>query len=268
MGPRARRKSLVSRHLDIRVATYNIHACVGIDRRYDPDRIARVIRDIDADVIALQEVDHRRPRWQELQVLDYLAGTLNMTAIPGPAVHEDAGDYGNAVLTRLPIAASRRIDLSIERREPRSAIELDLHASGADLRVIATHLGLSRAERRHQRRVLAGEIDRAERQGEPVILLADLNEWLPRLVTSDSRPHLPFDLSLSARTYPSLAPFFRLDRILADPAPTRARGWAHRAKPARLGSDHLALVADLSWSLEDLPGSHSPGDLSPSELDP
>ncbi len=155
------------------VATYNVHRCVGRDGRRDARRVLAVLRELDADVIALQELE-----WQPAAALDLLAEfarELGCAGIAGPTLLERTGHYGNAVLTRLPVGAVHRVDLSVPGREPRGALDLVLEAPRGALRVIATHLGLAPAERRRQiRRILALL---APVRPEPVVLLGDLNEW-------------------------------------------------------------------------------------------
>jgi endonuclease/exonuclease/phosphatase family metal-dependent hydrolase len=232
--------------IDIRLATWNIHGCVGTDRRYDPPRVAGIITELAADVVALQEVDDRRPECGGKAVLDFLAAETGMTPVGGPNLRDEEGEYGNALLTSLPIERVRRIDLSAPGREPRGAIEADLATPGGPLRVVATHLGLARAERRRQRAWLAREIADAHSEGEPIVLMADLNEWLPLI--SHARPDLPFDVAYGAPSFHSRLPLLRLDWILADPAPREGRAWAHRSRASRRASDHLPVIAELRWA--------------------
>src|ERR671935_3070981 len=130
------------------LATYNIHGCIGRDGVFDPDRILRVLHELDADVVALQEVDSREHRG--LQVLQCLAAETGMTPIAGPTLLRHARDYGNAVMTRLKIREIRKLDLSLPLHEPRGALDVDLECGGVNLQIIATHLGLNPAERRVQ----------------------------------------------------------------------------------------------------------------------
>ena len=106
------------------LAIYNIHSCVGGDGRYDPDRIVWVLKELNADVIALQEVDAREHRGLEL--LDHLAEETGLQAVPGPTLLRHTGHYGNALLSRLHIRDVRRLDLSFLNHEPRGAIDADL----------------------------------------------------------------------------------------------------------------------------------------------
>jgi len=154
------------------LATYNIHGAVGLDRRFDPGRIAEVLTEIDADVIALQEVPlggRRRPN-----VLAQLQAATGFFEVEGPTIDTAERRYGNAVLSRYPIIESRHIDLSFGRREPRGALDADVMCHGHPLRVVATHLGLRPAERRDQIRRLLEVCDTDQM---PVVLMGDINEW-------------------------------------------------------------------------------------------
>src|SRR5437763_1299425 len=129
----------------IRIASYNIHGCVGVDRRFAPRRIAAVIAELDADIVALQEVESRR---MGINTLELLAAETGYDAIAGPVVVHANGDFGNGLLTRHEAVVVRRIDLGVARREPRGAIDVDLTVDGHPLRVLAAHLGLMPGERR------------------------------------------------------------------------------------------------------------------------
>ena len=221
------------------VATYNIHAAVGMDGRYDPERIAGVLGEINADVIALQEVPLgvAGPN-----VLDLLQRATGFHAVEGPAENTPKRRYGNAVLSRYPVMATRTIDLSFGSREPRGALDADLNCHGHPLRIIATHLGLRPAERRHQVRLLLQAFD-TDRM--PVILTGDLNEWFVwgrplRWLTSHFEP-VP-----APRTFPSRLPMFALDRLWISPRHRLVQVRVHATPLARLASDHLPLIAHIA----------------------
>ncbi|SMP70111.1 endonuclease/exonuclease/phosphatase family protein [Noviherbaspirillum suwonense] len=222
------------------VATYNIHGAIGTDGRLAPQRIADVLREIDADVIALQEVPLGGAG--RASVLDLLEEATGFHAVEGPTEDRPERRYGNAVLSRYPIIAKRTIDLSFGSREPRGALDADIDCHGHPLRVIATHLGLQPAERRHQIRLLLQAFD-TDRM--PVILTGDLNEWFVwgrplRWLVSHFEP-VP-----APRTFPSRFPVFALDRLWISPRHRLVRVEVHATPLARLASDHLPLIAHIA----------------------
>ena len=225
----------LSQHLSpacLRIASYNVHGCVGTDGRKDAARVAEVIAEMHCDTIGLQEVDYR---------LDYIAMRLGMQAVPGLTLLRHDGPFGNALLTRRRILDVRRLAFGYARREPRNALDVDLEVGGRPLRVIVTHLGLFAAERRYQMRKLL-EIIRRNPIQERIVVLGDMNEWLPL-----SRPlrwlNGILGRSVAERTFPSRWPLFALDRVWVRPRHALLAQKAHRSGLARLASDHLPLKA-------------------------
>ncbi|EIJ47681.1 metal-dependent hydrolase [Herbaspirillum sp. GW103] len=221
------------------VATYNIHGAVGTDGVFSPQRIAGVLKEIRADVVALQEV----PLGGRSQpdVLALLREETGFHAVEGPTLQSAERRYGNAVLSRYPILAKESIDLSFGSREPRGALDADIDCHGHMLRVIATHLGLKPAERRAQikRLLQAFDTDQA-----PVILMGDVNEWFMwgralRWLVSH------FEAAPAPPTFPSRWPLLALDRIWISPRQRLLQVQVHRTALARVASDHLPLVAHI-----------------------
>jgi endonuclease/exonuclease/phosphatase family metal-dependent hydrolase len=221
------------------IATYNIHGAVGTDRRFNPQRVAQVLKEISADIIALQEVPLGGSEMPN--VLDMLQDATGFNAVEGPTRHGPERRYGNAVLSRYPILATRNIDLSFGSREPRGALDADVDCHGHPLRVIATHLGLRFAERRDQIRRLLQAFD-TDRM--PVILLGDVNEWF---VWGRSLRWLVshFEAVPAPRTFPSRWPVFALDRIWISPRHRLVHVDVHATPLARVASDHLPLIAHI-----------------------
>ncbi|NIR31204.1 MAG: endonuclease [Gammaproteobacteria bacterium] len=224
------------------VATYNIHRCIGRDDVKDPDRIARVIRAMDATVIGLQEVEtvagHPRHRDQ----FTYVAHASGYTAIPGPTLFRPDGHYGNALLTRANILAIRRHDLTVPPHEPRGAIDAELALPRGGVRVVVTHLGLNAAERARQIRHLVNVLDTDGNM--PAVVLADLNEWWPwgrRL--RGLREHL--HVGPVRPSFPAPLPVLALDRVLLGPGVRLVSAKAVWDRTARRASDHLPIRAIL-----------------------
>lgn len=234
----------------IRVVTYNIHTCVGVDGRYDPGRIVAVLREIDADIACLQEVGARRGIGRHSDQWAYLGEATGCRVILGTGIRQHRGRFGNAILTRFPIVAARSIDLTVVGHEPRGAIDADLLIADRVLRVIATHFGLRASERRLQANRLMnllGETSTASRrEAGAVLLMGDFNEWRGRsgaIRVFDRR----LGPSAAERTFPSWMPVLALDRIYAEGPAVLDEVSVYRSPLARLASDHLPLVGTLFW---------------------
>jgi endonuclease/exonuclease/phosphatase family metal-dependent hydrolase len=237
--------------MKLTVVTYNTHRCIGSDGVQDPDRIAAVLREIDADVVALQEVDHLHGGAPEANQATHVAGRLGLRPISGPTVLREDGHYGNAVLTRLPVLAVRRHDLSVPGREPRGALDVTLACGPGRLRVVATHFGLRAPERKAQARRVLEEIvgpGGGAEEHDATILLGDFNVWH---VFARSAAWLAahFGHTPRPRTYPARFPLFRIDRIWVRPAAVLLSAHAHRSPLARLASDHLPVRGELNLSV-------------------
>lgn len=222
----------------LRIATYNVHRCIGRDGRYDPERTLSILRDLDSDVLALQEI-----RWRPddaLHILNDFAGRLGYFAVPGPTLLDHTGHYGNALLTRLPVGSVRRIDLTVPKREPRGALDVRLDSDQGALMVVATHLGLLPSERRAQIRQLLGHIEKKSTVTN--VLMEDLNEWFLW-----RRPlrwlYSFFEATPAPATFPSGFPMFALDRIWVRPRQRLRELIVHKKPLARKASDHLPLRA-------------------------
>lgn len=225
----------------LRIATYNIHRCVGCDGVEAPERIAAVLQDINADVNALQEVafDPSGPK----NILANLARSMDAQAIAGPTLLEKKGRYGNAILSRLVPERVDRLDISVPGREPRGVLAVTLRLNGSSIRIVATHLGLRPRERRYQIRRLLPLLD--DPQADVTILLGDFNEWLlwgrPLRWINRRFGSLP-----APATFPSRRPLLALDRIWVDPADRLISLHHHRHVSTAVASDHLPLVAQVA----------------------
>lgn len=225
----------------LRLATWNIHRGIGLDGKRDLARTAQVIQQMAPDLIGLQEVDnHIEEYGDNLELLGNLTG---MSAIAGPTMQRRTGDYGNALLTRLPISSIERHDLSVRQREPRGLLIVHQDWLGEQLQVAVTHLGLRPGERRWQVRRLIERLSPEERK--PLILMGDFNEWL-----FWGRPmrwlHQHFGSIHSPKTYPTRWPLFRLDHILVDPPGCLHEKEIFKSPLSLVASDHLPLIAHYS----------------------
>jgi endonuclease/exonuclease/phosphatase family metal-dependent hydrolase len=237
-----------------RVVTYNVHKCVGLDRRERPARIAAALREIDADVIALQEVvSVESDAAREAHQARFIAEEMGCEFRVGENRRHKGGAYGNVVLSRLPVVHSHNYDITWRWQERRGALRVDVRLGAEDapvLHLFNVHLGTAFVERRHQGRKLVGEgILRDPRLDGPRVVLGDFNEWThglasrllsEELQSADVRHHLR-----TRRTYPGALPLVHLDHIYYDPALTLERLTLHRSRVALIASDHLPLVADF-----------------------
>ncbi|MEX0959429.1 MAG: endonuclease/exonuclease/phosphatase family protein [Burkholderiales bacterium] len=226
----------------MRFATYNIHGCVGTDARFDPHRIAKTLQALDADVIALQEVEASRFGGDD--VLAFLASRTGMTALAGMTLKRGDADYGNALLTRLPVDAMERIDLSVKGCEPRGLIDVRLRHRDGPVQVLATHLGLRAAERRAQLDLLLAQLGRDPAPS--TVLLGDFNEWWPWSNTL-RRLRARFPYCHAPPTFPTRFPLLCLDRIWLSAGDRPQRVGRERGRTARKASDHLPVWIELDW---------------------
>jgi endonuclease/exonuclease/phosphatase family metal-dependent hydrolase len=220
------------------VATYNVHGFVGRDGARDPERVTRVLEELDADVVALQEV-LSDPDEGPLRAMER---RLGVRAVEGPTLAHHAGAFGNALLTRLPLRGVRRLDLSVPDREPRGAIDCTLETDAGLLRVVATHLGLRARERRVQVRRLTAELARPG--AAMLVLLGDMNDWRSR-VGPLATVRAMLGPSPRPRSFPAWRPALALDRIWARPASRLRHVRVHRTPLAREASDHLPVRGEL-----------------------
>jgi len=236
--------------LRFRIATYNIHKCRGMDGRVHPDRVARVLEEVNADILSLQEVVSHEGTAAADHQADYLAGRLGLFGAMGETRKHRGGAYGNVTLSRWDFKLVRPIDITIGAREERVALRTDIRLGGHVLHLFNVHLGTALRERRQQAlRLVDRDLLRAIDISGPRIVLGDFNEWVRGLVTktlvaefhlTDLRAHLT-----RARSYPALLPLLHLDHIYLDHHLRVEKAFYHRSRRSLIASDHLPLVADL-----------------------
>lgn len=225
------------------IATWNIHGAVGMDGRFSPARIAQVIAEMQADVLALQEVPLGGQGTPG--VLKLLREATGFHCASGQTCLVQGGGFGNGVLSRYPIRAVRSIDLTFGAFEPRGALDADIDCHGHPLRVVATHLGLNLAERRDQVNRLLECFD-TDRMA--VVLPGDLNEWFV-WGKSLRRLRAHFQKAPAPCTFPSRCPMIALDRIWIRPRQRLVKVNVHATPLARVASDHLPLVAHIGAAI-------------------
>lgn len=227
----------------LRVVTYNVHKCRGLDGRASAVRIAEVLREVDADVMALQEVLGNQA--------EAISHELRVPYALGENRKHHGYAYGNVLLSRWPIRATRNYDLSVRGREERGCLRADLAFNGSGLlHVFNVHLGTALLERRVQgRKLIAPDLLAHSDVRAPRIVMGDFNEWTTGLATRLLRSHLESaDMRAHlrrTRTYPGVLPFLHLDHIYYDPVLHLERLSLHRTKKALVASDHLPLIGDF-----------------------
>lgn len=226
----------------LRLATYNIHRGVGDDGLYDLERIARVLKLLDVDVVGLQEVDIGHSPSGQCQSR-FLAGELGYVSVEGPLLERHIGWYGNALLSRLPVREATHIDLSVPGREPRGALEVTLGEDAFQLHVMTMHLGLQAAERRRQVERLLAEARTFDR--ERVVVMGDTNEWIPgnAIVAQLDRK---LGRTRHRRSFPTRLPLLPLDRIWVHPRRLLRHLEVYRTPLTRYASDHYPVVAEIA----------------------
>ncbi len=224
-------------------ASYNIHKCVGSDRRFDPDRVMAVIAEIGADVIALQEADRRFGDRAGLLDLPALARDTGLVPVPVTNSHCGHGWHGNLVLVREGAVRGLH-QIALPGLEPRGALVADIDLAAGPVRVVAAHLGLLRHSRLLQIEALLTHA--RESTGRPVVMMGDLNEWR-RARRSALKRFAPVfgPVGHGVPSFPSYFPVLALDRVLALPQEIIERTEAHDTPLSRLASDHLPVKAVL-----------------------
>jgi endonuclease/exonuclease/phosphatase family metal-dependent hydrolase len=237
-----------------RVVTYNVHKCRGLDRQVRPERIVKVLMEVNADIIALQEVlsiEGKRPEDDQVR---FIAEELGFDYRIGENRRLNRGAYRNATLSRFPMTFVHNYDLSHNGREKRGCLRTDIQLrQNTFLHVYNIHLSPAFIERRHQaRRLLDSRILKSRNIQGSRILLGDFNEWTRGLASrllsahfdgEDIRVHLG-----RSRTYPGLFPLLYLDHIYFDASLELEGASWHRTKRSLVASDHLPIAADFRLS--------------------
>ena len=235
------------RYVNLRIATYNIHRCRGMDRRTMPGRIAAVIREMNPDVVALQEVIGAGP--SGAGQAEEIGAALGMGWVMHSVRQLRNHQFGNVVMSRFPVVQHGHYDLSWRTCEERACQRVDLDlGDGAVLHIYNVHLGTAVLERRYQAGRLAAFVH-DHRVPAPKVILGDFNEWMKGLATKtlsalfesiDIAQHLR-----RKRTYPGFFPVLHLDHIYYEGDVTVRSMELVRTRTALVASDHLPLVADF-----------------------
>ena len=239
----------------LRVATYNVHGCVGTDRQRSESRIAAVIAESSLDIVALQELDQGRRRSAGADQTKMIAEQLGWYSHFHPAMRRDGEHYGNAILSRYPLTFRRAVELPGRPpffcRENRAAIAVDVETNLGPVHVINTHLGLGWRERFVQAQLFSSAEWRSVIADDvPLILLGDLNSL------RGSRPYRTLKRHLRdvheliqptglIHTFPTRFPVLAVDHIFVNETLQPLSVTVHRSPIARIASDHFPLVAEF-----------------------
>lgn len=239
-----------------RILTYNVHRCVGTDRRLDVGRVAEVIARLEPDIVALQELDVGRARTGGVDQAHQIAQRLKMAFHFHPALRVEEELYGDAILTAYPERIIQTGPLPgyapIPKLEPRGALWISVEIEGRPVQVMNTHLGLVPKEQQLQASCLAGPawLQHPMRQG-PTILLGDFNATGSSVVYRTLNARLEAARRLApvkspTSTFPSALPVLRIDHIFVSPEIVVEDVFTPFDPLTRVASDHLPLVMDFS----------------------
>ena len=248
----------------LRVATYNVHGCVGMDRQRSEDRIAEVIASMSADIVGLQELDLGRARSAHADQAALIATQLGWKYHFHPAMRSGDEQYGNAIVSRFPIELKCAAEMPGTTpwycREQRIAIWMQAQTDLGPVHVINSHFGLGRSERRLQANLLIGPTWLGSvPSGEPAILLGDFNSVPTSRAYQLIRTHLRDVRTLvrpprAFRTFPTRFPSLAVDHIFVNAALSPIQLNVHRTPLARLASDHFPLVCELTLNSNGVAG--------------
>ena len=239
----------------LRVMTYNIHGCIGVDGVANPGKIAAIIADLDVDIVALQEVDVGHSTRENRNQAQMIAGVLGVEHVYFPVEQEGLRRFGLAVLSRFPIVRFDQVRLPnvypLLNPRKRGALRTRIETPVGPIKLINTHLSLFRLERRLQLKALmAGDKLAAGPADEPVVFCGDLNSG-PSSETYKQVSHLLTDVQTASNsgpleaTFHAKGPFFRIDHIFVSSHFKPLKTEVRKTDDTTAASDHLPLVVDL-----------------------
>ncbi|MCC0068621.1 MAG: endonuclease/exonuclease/phosphatase family protein [Rhodobacteraceae bacterium] len=227
--------------MQLRLASYNVHKCLGMDRRRSPERIVSVLNALDADIVALQEVDHRLPPRPAALPRALIERETDFGVLPFAPEGPSLGWHGQTMLVRRGIAVEKVRRLLLPGLEPRGAILAELGPEYGGLRVVGAHLGLIRRYRRMQFAAIRAAIGR--RGDRPTAIIGDFNDWSAHGGAEALGP--AFRLHAPGPSFPAARPIGALDRVAISSGIHLVTAGVHRLAPAALASDHLPVWVDL-----------------------
>jgi endonuclease/exonuclease/phosphatase family metal-dependent hydrolase len=229
----------------LRVATYNIRKCVGLDWRRNPDRIMHVLSEIEADVVMLQEADKRFGSRAGTLSSDILRHQTGLTLIRSGNGVPGHGHFGNALLIGEKAEVLSLQQLTLPCLEPRGAIMAELSKDGRKIRIVGTHFGLRARDRQRQSVALLDAFHSCD-ENMPEVIVGDFNEWSDKDINL-SPLHERFQIADTSASFHTAAPVAALDRILVGSGLEIIATGVHRSAMARTASDHFPVWADLRF---------------------
>lgn len=234
----------------LRLASYNVHKCVGLDRLRIPERVIEVVNALGADIVALQEVDRRLPPRPAALPRTLIERETDFGILPFAPEGPSLGWHGQTLLVRNGISVDRIRRIVLPGLEPRGAILAEIALGSGSFRVVGVHLGLIRRYRSMQLAAIRAALSR---RGEmPTAILGDFNDWSARGGAAALGPG--FRLHAPGRSYPAARPIGALDRIALGPGLHLASAGVFGGAPARVASDHLPIWADIQIDPVARPG--------------
>ena len=247
----------------VTLASYNMHKAVGLDGRRDPHRVLKVLQEIDADIVALQEADKRvggRGSTVPHELIDSHGmykpvhlGVKHKRTLERVRKHADRllkvntrniGWHGNAILVKPHVGVLDCAALELPTLEPRGAVIAELLIGETPLRVVGMHLDLSGLWRKRQMRAILDAIARRPNKM-PTVLMGDTNEWRTEAgCLKEIEPE--FHLAPTGPSFHARHPVAQLDRIIVHKDLTIDAAGVHMSAAARRASDHLPIWARLS----------------------
>lgn len=227
----------------LKVASYNIRKSIGTDRRRQPERIMQILAEVNADIVALQEVDRR---------FGTRVSTLSAEAIVDQSAYlpvrfgirqESLGWHGNAILVRKGIELVDQQRIDIPSFEPRGAVLADVRIDGTLVRIMGMHLGLIGTTRLKQAQAIVAYLEKIEGKA-PTVIMGDLNQWSSDggCLAQFARHH---NVIAPGPSFHSRRPMLGLDRIITSRDIELLATGVHHTPLSSLGSDHLPVWAQL-----------------------
>lgn len=230
----------------LRLLSFNIHGGYSLKGERDLHKIHQLLENLEIDIAVFQEVETRPSHGGSPADIDILAGLERPYHLPGPALKEGKGWYGNLIVSRYPITRAQVHNLETTKiLEPRNAVDATIDSPIGKLRVIGTHLSLTAMVRWTEVNNLIRLVDEVEEEEKyPLFFMGDFNEWSWSSKLIDHMDDILYPLSCG-KTFPSFFPLFRLDRVWCDEDVVKAKAQVLTGYEARSLSDHLPVLVEI-----------------------